>query len=84
MNNVFLVNTKHLFALTYNGKFIIMKILLFNKKDKSVLENHHVASIFKVIKENDNCNIFANFTNENVLRMRKKMVIKNIINLFIY
>ena len=46
-NNKFLVNTKSDLALTYN--------------DESVLENHHCATGFKLMKTAKN-NIFANFS----------------------
>ncbi|KAI6654176.1 CAMP-specific 3',5'-cyclic phosphodiesterase 4D-like isoform X3 [Oopsacas minuta] len=58
-NNKFLINTKNDLALTYN--------------DESVLENHHCATGFKLLKESKN-NIFANF-NSKAYGMTRRLII---------
>ena len=58
-NNLFLINSSHAIALTYN--------------DKSVLENYHVASSFKLISEEKN-NFFINISKEERRRYRMRMI----------
>ncbi len=59
VNNQFLIESKHDFALRYN--------------DESVLENHHVATAFKFINEEDTA-IFERLSIEDYKDMRKKMI----------
>lgn len=58
-NNLFLINSQNTLALTYN--------------DKSVLENHHVASSFKLLLEEKN-NFIENSSKEEKKRLRSKMI----------
>ncbi len=48
-NNAFEVNSKSELAIRYN--------------DASVLENHHVAATFAIMRQED-CNIFSNCSDE--------------------
>ncbi|CAG9321702.1 unnamed protein product [Blepharisma stoltei] len=59
VNNVFLINTQDPLAILYN--------------DKSVLENHHIASAFKCAQEPDK-NIFSSLTNEERKSLRSKII----------
>ena len=58
-NNKFLINTKNELALTYN--------------DESVLENHHCATGFKLMK-NAKCNVFVNFSSK-AYSMTRRLII---------
>lgn len=58
-NNVFLVNTKDEIALLYN--------------DQSVLENHHVAQTFLLLRQ-DELNIFKRFSPKDYTRAREIMI----------
>jgi len=58
-NNVYLVETSDEIATRYN--------------DISVLENHHVASSFKLMK-NPEMNIFSELDRDDAKSMRKKMI----------
>ena len=59
LNNKFLVNSKNELSIIYN--------------DASVLENFHCAKTFQLL-ENNEINIFSNFSNEDFLLIRKKMI----------
>ncbi|XP_044311854.1 cAMP-specific 3',5'-cyclic phosphodiesterase 4C [Varanus komodoensis] len=59
VSNQFLINTNSELALMYN--------------DISVLENHHLAVGFKLLQE-ENCNIFQNFSNKERLSVRKMVI----------
>lgn len=58
-NNTFLTETQHEWALRYN--------------DVSVCENHHVAAVFQMIKENRDCNIFEHMSSSEYKDVRKKI-----------
>jgi hypothetical protein len=58
-NNVYLVDTNDEFAIRYN--------------DVSVLENHHVASSFKLIKQQE-FDIFARFERDDHKGIRKRII----------
>ena len=58
-SNKFLINSKNDLALIYN--------------DESVLENHHCATGFKLLKETKN-NIFSNFSNK-AYTMTRRLII---------
>jgi hypothetical protein len=58
-NNAYLVEARDDIAIKYN--------------DISVLENHHVASTFALLKH-DKYNIFKNFDKGNFKKMRSKMI----------
>ena len=59
LNNIFLINSNDPLALTYN--------------DKSVLENHHVASAFKILLDDKN-NFIENFSKDDKKKFRFKVV----------
>jgi hypothetical protein len=59
LNNIFLINTSHSLALTYN--------------DKSVLENHHIASSFKLLSE-DKHNFLINMQKDDKKKFRYKII----------
>ena len=59
LNNKFLVNSKNELSILYN--------------DASVLENFHCAKTFQLL-ENQEINIFNNFSNEDFILIRKKMI----------
>lgn len=54
-NNPFLINARHDLAITYN--------------DASPLENHHAYSVFRLL-EQDQCNVFAHLTKEDIKKSR--------------
>jgi len=56
VTNQYLVNTNSELALMYN--------------DVSVLENHHLATAFKLLRK-DGCNIFENLTKDDWQKLRK-------------
>lgn len=58
-NNVYMVDSGDELAIRYN--------------DQSVLENHHVASAFKLLKQKE-FDILMNFDREERKAMRKKMI----------
>lgn len=66
-NNGFLINSKSLIAIEYNGKFFIIKI------DKSVLENYHIAETFKLLNEKE-CNILEKLDNQEYKLFRKRII----------
>ncbi|CAI2387561.1 unnamed protein product [Moneuplotes crassus] len=59
VNNSFLIETQHSWALKYN--------------DVSVCENHHVAAAFQIVKDNKNCNIFQHMSSAEYRDIRKKL-----------
>ena len=59
LTNKFMINSKNELSIIYN--------------DVSVLENFHCAKTFQLLENND-INIFSNFSNENLLLLRKKMI----------
>lgn len=59
-SNSFLINTAAPLAIRYN--------------DKSVLENYHVAMGFKIMKGNEQCDIFENLSMRKNRDIRKQMV----------
>eukprot|EP01136_Pigoraptor_vietnamica_P030892 Opistho-1_new@90729 len=59
-NNAFLINTRHPLAIRYN--------------DRSVLENHHCASAFHMMKTNESLNIFSNFSKQHFKEIRETIV----------
>ena len=59
LTNKFFVNSKNELSIIYN--------------DASVLENFHCAKTFQLL-ENDEINIFSNFSKEDFLLLRKKMI----------
>jgi hypothetical protein len=67
VTNVFLVNTANKIALKYNG------IILFYL-DVSVLENYHIAESFKLIKGNDDYNIFCELNPSEYKLIRKRII----------
>ena len=60
VNNGYLVRTGDDIAITYN--------------DQSVLENYHIASAFRIILREKDCNIFENFIEDDYTTCRKKMI----------
>ena len=59
LNNIFLINSNDPLALTYN--------------DKSVLENHHIASAFRILFDEKN-NFIESFSKDDKKRFRFKVV----------
>ena len=59
LTNKFMINSKNELSIIYN--------------DISVLENFHTAKTFQLL-ENNEINIFSNFSNEDFLLIRKKMI----------
>ena len=59
LNNIFLINSSHNLALTYN--------------DKSVLENYHVSAAFKLFLDEKN-NIFEKMSKDEKKKYRFKMI----------
>ena len=59
LTNKFLINSRDELSTIYN--------------DRSVLENFHCAKIFQLL-ENNEINIFSNFSNEDFTSLRKKMI----------
>ena len=62
-NNQFLINSNHNLAILYN--------------DESVLENHHLAVSFKVLRDNE-CNFLENLEPAQ-LKAFRRMVIDNVL-----
>ena len=58
-NNQFLVNTSHELAIMYN--------------DESVLENHHLAVAFKLLKE-ESCNFLSKVEPAQLKALRRMMI----------
>jgi len=58
--NAFLIKTANNLAMLYN--------------DISVLENFHLATAFRIMKEDPDCNIMASFSSEEELVVRKLMI----------
>jgi len=67
---VFQINTGSDYAIRYNGRqiFPIAKLL-----DKSVLENHHIAATFALLKD-ESLNIFKGFSREDYKLVRERMI----------
>jgi hypothetical protein len=59
-NNAFNVNSQDTLALTYN--------------DKSVLENHHLATAFRLIADDEKANFLSDLLKEQVAIVRKQMI----------
>jgi len=60
-NNPYLVNTRHELAIRYN--------------DKSPLENHHAASAFALMnQENNNSNVFVHLSKEDKKKSRERII----------
>lgn len=59
VNNLFLINTSHNLAVTYN--------------DKSVLENYHISASFKIVSEEKN-NFLYKFSKEEKKKYRYKII----------
>lgn len=59
LNNPYLINTRHELAIRYN--------------DKSPLENHHVSSIFFLMKD-DSLNILSNLAKEDFKKTRERLI----------
>ena len=59
LTNKFMINSKNELSIIYN--------------DQSVLENFHCAKTFQLLENND-INIFSNFSKEDFLLLRKKMI----------
>ena len=59
LTNNFLINSRDELSTIYN--------------DRSVLENYHCAKTFQLL-ENNELNIFCNFSNEDFTSLRKKMI----------
>ena len=59
LTNTFLINSRDELSIVYN--------------DRSVLENFHCAKTFQLL-ENNELNIFSNFSNEDFTSLRKKMI----------
>ncbi|CAG9331209.1 unnamed protein product [Blepharisma stoltei] len=64
LSNRFLINNKHELSLSYN--------------DDSVLENMHIAKIFRIMS-NEDCNIFGGLKTEDWFKARK-LIIKMILD----
>ena len=60
VNNNFLIETNNDIALTYN--------------DISVLESMHISESFKLMYNDDNCNVFEGFDKEKYKIIRKQMI----------
>lgn len=58
-NNIYQINAKTELAIRYN--------------DISPLENHHCSVAFRIL-ENEDCNIFKSFTNEDFKTVREGMI----------
>lgn len=59
LNNAFQINTQSYLATLYN--------------DRAVLENHHCAQAFELMRSSD-CNIFQNLTREQSLEVRESII----------
>ncbi len=51
----------------------MVNYLILIIQDKSVLENHHLAATFSVLKQ-DQFNIFTNFENDDFNQIRKNII----------
>lgn len=61
LQNIYLIQTSHDLALKYN--------------DKSVLENYHVSSFFKIIDDNpSDFNIFDKYLKEDYNKTREVLI----------
>ena len=72
LTNNFQINDKSVIALSYNGKYIFLKIINFI--DSSVLENYHVAEAFKTIVLKEENNIFEYFSPEEYRVARRRVI----------
>ena len=59
-NNAFIINSNHEIALTYN--------------DKSVLENFHISSFFKLLKNKPEINPFKHLKDDKAKFIRQNMI----------
>ena len=60
VNNNYLKDTKNILAIKYN--------------DISILENMHISEAFKLIMENEKCDLFSEMDDVNYKKMRKEMI----------
>jgi len=66
VSNAFLINTRDELALVYN--------------DSSILENHHAACLYSMLKENPNTDVFKNIAEEKLWKELRRIVITIILN----
>lgn len=59
-NNAFLMMNNDPVAIRYN--------------DTSILESYHISQTFKLLRSNENLNIFSHFNNEDYRNVRKRMI----------
>lgn len=67
-NNVYLVDMRDDIAIRYNGKSISYSYYIYI--DQSVLENHHIASSFSVMKSDPKYNIHEKMSKEDYKKSR--------------
>ena len=71
VTNNFLIQTNDPVAIKYNGKINCYLLIYL---DVSVLENFHVAEAFKIIRTNENCEIFNVLNKDEYKVMRKRII----------